>query len=193
MREADQQIVALVQECYNRYSVGKMIIYSASIVRVKRLAGLMDCPAYFNEVPAKSDVFQRIISPDCHVVVATNALGLGIDIPNIRVVIHIDGIQHFRDFAQESGRAGRDGQRSESIVIQPARRPPHIHIQEGQKQLIDGWMAGTRCCRATLEAYLDGIEKREECQEGEEACWVCSDPPGPEESVPSDPAIDIPA
>ena len=39
-------------------------------------------------------------------VVATNVLGLGIDMPNIQAVIHVDGPQNMRDFGQESRHKG---------------------------------------------------------------------------------------
>jgi len=48
---------------------------------------------------------------------ATNALGLGIDAPTIRVVIHVGIREKMRDYAQESSRAGRDGLRSEAIML----------------------------------------------------------------------------
>jgi superfamily II DNA helicase RecQ len=40
------------------------------------------------------------------VIVATNALGLGIDVPDIRVVILVDMPATLKDYAQQSGRAG---------------------------------------------------------------------------------------
>ena len=49
--------------------------------------------------------------------VATNALGLGIDVPDIRVVMHVGRVHRLKDYGQESGRAGRDGQRSEAIIV----------------------------------------------------------------------------
>ncbi len=57
------------------------------------------------------------------VIVATNALGLGIDVPDIRVVVHIGFIRNLKlkNYSQESGRAGRDGGRSEAIIILPVR------------------------------------------------------------------------
>jgi superfamily II DNA helicase RecQ len=51
------------------------------------------------------------------VFVATNALGLGIDVPHIRVVIHIGVRSRITDFVQESSRAGRDREKSEAIIL----------------------------------------------------------------------------
>jgi superfamily II DNA helicase RecQ len=51
------------------------------------------------------------------VFVATDALGLGIDAPHIRVVIHMGVRSRITVSAQESGRVGRDGQKSEAIVL----------------------------------------------------------------------------
>jgi superfamily II DNA helicase RecQ len=51
------------------------------------------------------------------VICATNALGLGVDIPDIRVVIYAGQPQKLRDYAQESGQARRDKESSKAIIV----------------------------------------------------------------------------
>jgi superfamily II DNA helicase RecQ len=51
------------------------------------------------------------------IIVATSALGMGVDVPDIRCIIHIDWPFSLLDYAQESGRAGRDRSPSEAIMI----------------------------------------------------------------------------
>jgi len=55
------------------------------------------------------------------IVVATSAFGTGIDVPDVRLVIHIGFARGLDSFAQESGRVGRDGLRARSIVIFSSR------------------------------------------------------------------------
>jgi superfamily II DNA helicase RecQ len=57
------------------------------------------------------------MSGQCRTIVATSALGLGIDLANVQAVIHIKAPRNLLDYAQESGRAGQDGEISEAVIL----------------------------------------------------------------------------
>lgn len=70
---------------------------------------------------------ERFLYDDLAIIVATNAFGMGIDKSNIRYVLHYNIPRNIEAYYQEAGRAGRDGQQSECILL---FQPKDIQIQK---------------------------------------------------------------
>lgn len=61
--------------------------------------------------------FTGRLKPDIDNIICTNAFGMGLDIPNIHLVIHWTQPESVEDYLQEFGRAGRDGQPSIALIF----------------------------------------------------------------------------
>jgi superfamily II DNA helicase RecQ len=73
-------------------------------------------------VKKKKEIVRALREGTQQIFTATNALKLGVNAPTIRIIIHVGLVQRLRDYAQKSGRTGRNEQASEAIIV---RATPH--------------------------------------------------------------------
>ena len=65
----------------------------------------------------KKSVQRRFIEGELRTIAATNAFGMGIDKPDVRLVIHADIPSSLENYLQEAGRAGRDQQQAHCVLL----------------------------------------------------------------------------
>ncbi len=68
------------------------------------------------------------------VMVATNAFGMGIDKPDVRVVVHLDLPENLEAYYQEAGRGGRDGLRAFAVVLYQENDCNNLQTKAEQSQ-----------------------------------------------------------
>jgi hypothetical protein len=143
---------------------GRVIVYGSSRNIVTQAAQILGCAAYHSDQDSKLGILEQFRRTTNGVIAATSALGMGVDIPDIRCIIHIGFPRSLLDYAQESGRAGRDHLPSKAIIIQPegfdevpAWFDPNTPREQAGLELVRQYMFGDHPCRrGVLDRYLDG-------------------------------------
>ena len=143
---------------------GKIIIYANAIRQIIKLAQKLQCEVYYSQQIDKPSILQRFTQSQTQVITATSALDMGVDIPDIRYIIHIGMPRTLLDYAQENRCTGQNRQSSEVIIIQP--HGPVERDKPVQKYM--DVVPGMGCRRYILDRYLDGPVngyKRQYCRD----------------------------
>jgi superfamily II DNA helicase RecQ len=149
-------------------SGGKGIVYCASHSKCKALARLLGCH-YYHGTPEDGDAhflaqreagFQAWLRGESPYIVATAALGTGIDVPGITHVIHVEAPHSIIDYAQEAGRAGRAGERVEAVIViedkdWPTDNPKKEAMLELKTREVNALVRTSGCRRGVLGRCLD--------------------------------------
>lgn len=194
-----EQTTIEVSDAWNKsdlfdHSYDKIIIYVRTRDEANELASNLSCESYTSQSgdpQEKKNVLERWTqNPTQPLIVATTALAERFDYPHIRLVVNVNEPKSLVLFAQEYGRAGRDGAKAYSLVLLPSTWEPQLCLNEDEetvrnlrydtslrkqteRQAMHRYLRGEQCYRTSLTEHLDIAEHRRWCMTEDVTCDFC--------------------
>jgi len=117
---------------------GSSIVYCKSRRRTREISELLNMNGiksdFYHAGLAKEERNSKQeawIKNQIRAIVCTNAFGMGIDKPDVRLVLHVDVPESTENYYQEAGRAGRDGKKSYAVLLYDDRSMEELKKQVG--------------------------------------------------------------
>lgn len=156
-------VYQLLQQDLPPGAPGGAIVYCASRKQTEEIAEYLVekgvATGYFHAglgAETKKATQQRFIAGELQVIAATNAFGMGIDKPDVRLVIHADMPGSLENYLQEAGRAGRDRSPARCVLLYS---PPDVERQFGMS-------ARSRLTQREIQSVLRSLRTLERKKKG---------------------------
>ncbi len=165
-----EKITTHVSACLeDQHRRRRVIVYSKTREQCEQIAQHLKCPYYHSSSTDKADTLDRWSSGGIGVIIATGALGVGVDVAGITDILHVGKPYGLIDFSQETGRAGRGNEKSNSTLLLTREEYDQIATTEMNTANNDDaamieFITTKGCRRAVMSRFLDGVEMETDCK-----------------------------
>ncbi len=187
----DKEKLRFLKQAVRSVPEGKILIYCGTRQQCEDIS--QDLGSIFPQVgmyhaglpiEERKDIQTKMASGELRILAATNAFGMGIDYPNVRLVVHYQMPANIESFYQEMGRAGRDGVPSRCLLLYSKRdkglqsffitqskaEPAVIRRRWDCLDAIVQFSEGGECRHAGILTYFKDTDRIDECGH----CDVCA-------------------
>ena len=152
-----EEAIGICRRIKRGLGLRKGVVYCRSRKQCEDLAEELRC-AYYHAGAVDNEERLAAWLEYGGLIVATSALGTGVDFPGVVFTLHVDVPYGMIDFAQESGRAGRAGEDVDSVIVVEDGRVERLAaaVQSIDETVMGEFVSTKRCRRAMMSEYLDG-------------------------------------
>ena len=186
LRGGAERVAALVAACEQanltgRVGPGRAIVYCSTRKKTQAVAEALRshgfATAYYHAgrtAEMRERVQRAFELGKVRVLVATNAFGMGVDYPDVRLIVHFQAPGSVAAYYQEAGRAGRDGEPAHCLMFFGAgdlvtqrrlQSGPDVDPRRVARALddLEAYATGSTCRQRMLSSYFTGRDEQASC------------------------------